>query len=126
MYGLTKKQKVNFILEKVAEFELTAYDIGKKIEMSPSGIEKILKGIVTNPQEKTLNKIMEYLEKKVLGSELSTKNDEIKEPEENYLSQKTMDELEKNPLVKCLNEQIKLTKEISRLKEILNDNNIKF
>lgn len=126
MYGLTKKQKLEFILKRVAEYDLTAYDIGKKIDMSASGIEKILKGISKNPQEKTLNKIIDYLQKKVLGSELSTKENIVKEEEKKYLSQNTIDELENNPLVKCLNEQLKLTAENIRLKQLLTENNIKF
>ena len=126
MYDLSKKQKLDFILEKTAELEISAYEIGKKTGLNTSGVERILNKTVKNPQENTLNKILEFLEKKVLGSELSTKNDKTKEPEEKYLSQKTIDELENNPLVKCLNEQLKLTAENSRLKEILIKNNIKF
>lgn len=126
MYDLTKKEKLEFILEKVKELNFSAYEISKEIKLTEAGVSRILKGVAKNPHETSLDEIILFLERKVLGSKLSTKKNKVEEPEENYLSQATMEELEKNPLVKCLNEQIKLTAEITRLKDILLKNNIKF
>ncbi len=102
MYGLTKKQKVDFLLKKVEEFNLTAYDIGKKTGLSVSGVDKILNKIVKNPQEKTLNIILEFLEEKVLGTSLEENIHILKEPNEEYKIN-TQDKL--NELNNCLAEK---------------------
>ena len=63
-----------------------------------SGVEKILNKTSKNPQENTLDKILLFLESKVLGSNLSTaKNNKAEEPQEAYNSQ-TMEEVKNNPL----------------------------
>jgi transcriptional regulator with XRE-family HTH domain len=85
MYDLTRKEKRDFILKKIKELELTAYDIGKKTKLSVSGVEKIINGTVKNPQEETLNKILIFLENKVLGSELNNKEiDKVEESSSEY------------------------------------------
>jgi transcriptional regulator with XRE-family HTH domain len=121
MYGLSKKQKLNFIIEKVLELEITSYEIGKKTKLSVSGIDKILSGIVKNPQEKTLNTILEYLESKVLGTSLSKELSTLNEPKEAYdLKNYT------NEYICCLEERNELLIENIKLKKLLNENNIKF
>ena len=125
MYNLTKKEKLDFILKTVADLELTAYDIGKKTKLSASGVEKILNKTSKNPQENTLDKILLFLESKVLGLNLSTDKDKLEEPQEKYNSQ-IMDEVQKNPLVVCLNEKNELTLEVVKLQNLLRKNNIDF
>jgi hypothetical protein len=125
MYGLTKKQKLDFILKKVIEFELTAYDIGKKTNLSITGIDKIISGESKNPHENTLNTILIYLEELVIGTNLNNNS------AQNIVSESKNEELlnvTSNPefLIKCLLEQIKLKDEIARLKLILEKNNINF
>ncbi|WP_202703115.1 hypothetical protein [Flavobacterium sp. UGB4466] len=119
MYGLTKKQKLEFILKKVGELELTSYDIGKKTNLSISGIEKIINGTSKNPHEKTLDIILELLEKKNIGSDKENTK-EKPEPTVNYKA---------NDLIKyaeCLEKENKLIKEIVRLQGLLRDNNVDF
>jgi transcriptional regulator with XRE-family HTH domain len=129
MYALTKKQKLEFILEKVKEMELTAYDIGRKTKLSVSGIEKILNKTSKNPHEITLNKIITYLESLVLGTNLKENNSNnlVNEETEVYkLSEELKNKIHNDPLYKCLNEKILLTQEIVKLQSILYKNNIKF
>ena len=86
MYGLTKKEKLKFVLEKIKELEISSYEIGKKTGLSVAGIDKLLSNELKNPHEKTLNTIIEFLENKVLGSNLKENNSQnlIKEPDEKY------------------------------------------
>lgn len=118
MYNLTKKEKLNFILKKIKEMGLTAYDIGKKTKMSASGIEKIINGTVQNPQENTLNKILLFLEEKVPGSEIGIVN----EPKVEYKT--TQSDLK--AAIECQKEVNKLTVEIIKLHGLLRKNNIPF
>ena len=91
-----------------------------------SGVEKILNKTSKNTQENTLDKILLFLESKVLGSNLSTvKNNKAEEPQEAYNSQ-TMEEVKNNPLVICLNEKNELTLEVIKLQNLLRENNINF
>lgn len=128
MYGLTKKQKLDFILEKVKELEITSYDIGKKTNLSISGIDKILNGISKNPHENTLNTILEFLENKAQGSNINTsknisKKNEGSEATEQYNQSNSIDLIK---YAECLEKENKLIKEIVRLQGILRDNNIDF
>lgn len=118
MYGLSKKQKLDFILEKTTELEISAYEIGKKTGLNISGIERILNKSVKNPQENTLNKILEFLENKVLGTEIG----KVKKPSEDYKKQ----ESDLRALSECHTKLNELTLEIVRLQNILRKNNIKF
>ena len=89
MYGLSKKQKLEIVLEKIKELEISSYEIGKKTGLSIAGIDKLLSGIVKNPHESTLNTILEFLESKVLGSNLIENNTHfLSEPKENYIFEK--------------------------------------
>lgn len=118
MYNLTKKQKLNFITEKAKELEVSGYEIGKKTGLNISGVERILNGSVKNPHEKTLNTIIEFLENKVLGSEIG----KAAEPSEIYNTDKN----DLRELANCKTELQKLTLEIVKLQGILRANNIDF
>lgn len=123
MYGLTKKQKLDFILKQIAELELTSYDIGKKTNLSISGIEKIINGTSKNPQEGTLNKILEFLENKVVGMNLGKQN-EVNEPSEEYKNNTPEKDL--RDLIACKEKNGKLLMEVMRLQSILRQNKIDF
>ena len=58
---LTKKEKIQFVLEKVKKHEISAYELGKKTGLNISGVERIINGSVKNPHEKTLDIIIEYI-----------------------------------------------------------------
>lgn len=121
MYNLTKKEKLDFILKKVAEKEITAYEIGKKTGLNVGGIEKILKKTVKNPQEKTLNTLIEYLESKVLGSKIEDIIHKTEEPKNNtYMAP------DQERLLKCLEESNEMLREINRLQSLLRKHNIEY
>jgi len=125
MYGLTKKEKLKFILEKVSELEVSAYDIAKNTTLTESGVLRILNGTSKNPQENSLNAIILYLESKVLGSNLKGNNTQnlVAEPKQNYKSEN------ENYMLKfsaCLEEKIELMKKVEFLKSVLRENNINF
>lgn len=118
MNNLTKKEKIQFVLEKVKENEISAYELGKKTGLNISGIERIINGSVKNPHEKTLDIIIDYI--KTLYKKNNTTHI-LNEEKDEYISGKNQKEL-----IECLNEQVKLLKEISRLQIILEKNNIKY
>lgn len=118
MYNLTKKEKLDFILKKVDEMQLTAYDIGKKTKLSASGVENILNKTVKNPQENTLDKILLFLESKVLGSEIN------KVEEHPPMYEKSDFDIKK--YISCMETENKLRKEIYKLQGLLRKNSIEF
>jgi transcriptional regulator with XRE-family HTH domain len=121
MFGLTKKEKLEFVLEQIKKKQLTAYEIGKKTKLSVSGIDKIINGESKNPQENTLNKIILYLEELQLGSGLKNS----KEPDPEYiLHPNKEDDLRK--LLECEKERNKLTLEILQLQSLLRERKIPF
>lgn len=122
MYNLTKKEKLNFVLEKIEELGFSAYEISKDTNLTEAGIARILKGVAKNPHETSLNEIILFLEKKVLGSNLSTENNKIEEPESTY--NKT--EIDSDSFKNCLQEVNILTREIITLQGLLRRNNIAF
>jgi len=126
MYGLSKKQKLTHVVEKIKELQISSYEIGKKTGLSIAGIDKILTGTVKNPHESTLNVIMEFLESKVLGSNLKENNTQnlLNEHDENILSEKS--ENYTKQLIDCLHQSAELIKENAKLKALLIKNNIKF
>lgn len=119
MYNLTKKEKLDFIKQKVKELNISAYTISKKINLTEAGIGKILNGTIKNPHESTIDILLLYLEEKVLGSEIDKKIHTIEEPTPTY-------EVLNNPLVVCLNEKNKLILEVLKLQNLLRENNISF
>jgi transcriptional regulator with XRE-family HTH domain len=121
MYGLTNKQKTNFIIEKCNELEISAYEISKKTGLSAAGIQRIFNKEVKNPQEKTLNIIIEYLEGKVLGTNIGKEITQniSSEPKENY-------ESDLRSLVNCQTRLVQLMEEVSKLKILLEKNNIPY
>jgi hypothetical protein len=126
MYGLTKKQKTKFVLEKIKEMDISSYEIGKKTGLSISGIEKLISGNVKNPHENTLNIIIDFLESKVLGSNLTQNNTDnsLKEPErEEYLKEHPSYIKE---LLKCQNESVNMIKHIAHLQNLLRNKKINF
>lgn len=118
MYNLTKKEKLNFVLEKIQELGLSAYEISNNTNFTEAGVARIIKGISKNPHENSLNELILFLENKVLGSELN----KIEEPSTTY--EKTVFDI--NKYISCIEKESKLIKEIHRLQGILRKNNIKF
>lgn len=118
MSNLNKKEKLEFILQKVSELGFSAYEISKEIKLTEAGVARIIKGIAKNPHETSLDEIILFLENKVLGSEIN----KLAESEPTY--GKLNIDIEKYLL--CMETENKLTKEIHRLQVILRKNNISF
>ena len=96
MYGLSKEEKLKFIIEKSEELAVTAYEFGNNTELSDIGARNILSGESKKPREKNLNIMLEYLENKVLGSKLDNKEGDfplLKEPHSKYIPKKTKDKV---------------------------------
>lgn len=88
MYGLTKEEKLKFIIEKSLELGITSYEYNQKTSLSLKGAHNILSGESKNPRTKNLNVMLEYLESKLTGSKLHTKPENLpflKEPNSKYL-----------------------------------------
>ena len=61
MSVLTKKEKIQFVLDKLKEYDISAYELGKKTGLNISGVERIINGSVKNPHEKTLDVLVNFL-----------------------------------------------------------------
>ena len=118
MYNLTKKEKLEFVLKNQKELNISANSISKNTKLTEAGVQRILKGISKNPQEDSLNQIMEFFEKKITGTGLN------KVEEHPPIYEKSDQDLKK--LVQCLEKESKLRNEIQRLQRILRKNKIEF
>ena len=90
--------------------------------MTEAGVARIIKRVAINPHESSLNEIILYLEKKVLGSNLDDNSQLIKEPTTDY----ERANLEAEGYINCLQEINRLTKTIITLQSLLRKNNIEF
>lgn len=70
MYGLTKEQKIDFIIEKSAELNISAYEFGENTKITATGARNILTRQSENPRNKNLDIMMDYLMSKVTGTNL--------------------------------------------------------
>lgn len=59
---MNKKEKIDFILNRIAELKLTSYDISKKTGLSEAGVAKIMKQESKNPHDASVDLIFSYLE----------------------------------------------------------------
>lgn len=123
---LTKKEKLKFVLEKVKEMEVTAYDIAKNTTLTEAGILRILNGTSKNPQENSLNSILIYLESKQVGKNYNTNNAQNSIVEEPITEGYNKKESDLRELVECKHRSEKLIFEVIRLQNILRKNNIEF
>lgn len=115
---MNKIEKVAHIKKVCEEEDLTAYKIAQGTGLSSVGIQKILNSETKNPNNSTLNIIMEYLEEKVLGMDIG----KVQETEAAQLKS----DIDLNKYVNCIERENKLTKEIHKLHNLLRKNNIEF
>lgn len=115
---MNKIEKVEHIKKVCEEEDLTAYKIAQATGLSSVGIQKILNSETKNPNNSTLNIIMEYLEEKVLGIDIG----KAQESE----SVKLKSEIDLNKYVNCIERENKLRKEIHKLHILLRKNNVEF
>lgn len=126
MYNLTKEQKLNFILEQVKILGVSAYEISKKTNLTDAGVGRILNRSVKNPHENTLNTIIEFLESKVLGSNLKENYAQnlVSEPEEKLLLEQPTNYSKQ--LIDCQKETAELYRHVMYLQNLLRDNKVEF
>lgn len=118
MYNLNKKEKLDFVLKNQKELKITANTIAKNTKLTEAGIQRIINGTSKNPQEDSLNQIIEFFEKKVLGSEIN----KVEETPATYFNPN----LDLKKYVNCIERESKLLKEIHKLHSLLRKNNIEF
>lgn len=63
---MRKLDKLNLTLNLIKEHNLTAYEIGKNTKISTFAIQKIINGETKNPNETTLDVILEFIEGAIL------------------------------------------------------------
>lgn len=61
MFGLTKEEKLKFIIAESKNLGITSYEYGQNTEISDLGARHILTGESKNPRTKNLNIMLEYL-----------------------------------------------------------------
>ena len=122
MYDLTKKEKLNFVLEKIQELGLSAYEISNNTKMTEAGVARIIKGVAKSPHESSLNELISFLLNRTTGSNLDNNSHLINEQKENN----EMFKLEREGFTNCLQEVNKLTKAVITLQGLLRKNNIAF
>jgi hypothetical protein len=116
---MNKLHKLKLIIEAINEHNITAYEIGKNTNISTFAIQKIIKGETKNPNERTLDIILEFLEKAIVGTDI--KENRVEEPKEVYT---THSDLQVQMMV-LQREHIALMKEKDRLTKLLEKHNIK-
>ena len=115
---MNKLEKLEHIKKVFEKENLTAYKIAQATGLSSVGIQKILNSETKNPNNSTLNIIMEYLEKQVLGIDIG----KVQENDGAELKS----EIDIKKYVNCIERENKLTKEIHKLHCLLRKNNIQF
>jgi DNA-binding transcriptional MerR regulator len=111
MNNLTKEEKLRFIIEKQEKFRFSAHLISKNTGISNAGVQRILDGTSKSPQEKSLNLIMEFFERKESGTNLNVK--ESLKPAADYIDIPKIHELQQ--------EIISLYRELKELRSNLSE-----
>ena len=84
---LSLKEKTDLVIDLCHKNDITAYEISKETGLSAAGVQKILNNEVNKPRNKTLNIILEYIENKIVGTDVDNKKIEeslLKEPDNSY------------------------------------------
>lgn len=117
---MNKMHKLKLMIEAINEHNITAYEIGKNTNISTFAIQKIIKGETKNPNERTLDIILEFLEKAIVGTDI--KENRVEEPKQVYV---TKDDLYERH-IKLMEKHQELIEEYARLIRILEKNNIPY
>lgn len=119
---MSKLEKLNLMLSLIKEHNLTAYEIGKHTKISTFAIQKIINGETKKPNDTTIDIIMSFIEKAILGTDIKQN---IVEEEKEVYKFKPNEDLTKE-YKKCLENSIEQLKYIDYLKSILRKNNLDF
>ena len=68
MSELLKADLINFIIKEAKNLDITSYQFGKNTKISAVSAHNILTGENTNPRNKTLHIMLDYLESKKIAS----------------------------------------------------------
>ena len=134
--AISKEEKIKMVLELVKKYKFTAKEIAEFTGKNRSQIHNILKGNTTNPQNSTLNAMLDFLEAKILGIALpgheNFRPDLLNEPGVPYKKEAENTDLmtkylklteDYNKLLLQSNEDIRV---IGRLKLLLEKHNIDY
>jgi transcriptional regulator with XRE-family HTH domain len=130
---MRKETFVNLIIETAKKNNITAYEIAKNTNLSTFGVQKILNGETKNPNSKTIQIILDFLENAIVGTNVK---EGVEEPSEMYSTKKlgfNKEESKEEMLHKCMQEQTLLLKQvidqqqkIHQLEKILDKNHIDY
>ena len=84
MYGLSKEEKLKFIIEKSKELGISSYEFGQNTPLSDLGARNILEGKSKNPRTKNLNTMLDYLETLETGKHLRGHPNFLQDPPEHF------------------------------------------
>lgn len=81
----TIAEKIKMVKELCEKHEITSYELGEHAEISQMSAYNILTGKNLKPKNKTLNIIINYIEKKITGSQYNPEENLnlVEEPKEN-------------------------------------------
>lgn len=82
MSELLYEKKLETVRNLCEKHKITAYEIGDATQLDISGVQRILSGETKKPREVTLNKILIYLENKIVGIDIDTSK--FNEPQAEY------------------------------------------
>ncbi len=120
MNDLSKEKKLEFIFENITKYDITAYEIGSNTELNTSGVDRILKKKVINPQNSSVNIIYDYIYNKYVKPKTDTFNDQnsvynttnLKCEEKLLILEKEL--TYKDQIIDLLKEQIDLIKDAKK------------
>jgi len=119
---MKKLDKLKIALDLIKEHNLTAYEIGKHTKISTFAVQKIINGDTKNPNETTVDVILDFIETAIIGTDIKVIKAE--EEVENYEKSKGIDFSAEYK--KCLENSIDQLKYIDYLKTLLRKNDIDF
>lgn len=67
---MNREEKLRLVLDLVQKHGITAYEIGENTPLNTSGVHRILNGEIKKPREKTLTTILEYIESRIVGTDI--------------------------------------------------------
>lgn len=123
MYNLTKEEKLRFILEMQEKYKFSAHLISKNTGISNAGIIRILDGTSKSPQEKSLNLIIDFFERKETGKSIDTKAPQNQVPE--YIDIPKVHELQQE-IIGLYREMKELHIDLAKLRRILDKHKINY
>ena len=134
--AITKEDKLKLILEFVKKYKFTVKEISDFTGKTRSQIHNIITGATTNPQNSTLNAMIDFLEAKMVGMALpdhpNYRPDVISEPSSAYNKPEATTDL-MTEFVKLSNENMKLLQQmrediivIQKLKMLLEKHGIDY